>query len=62
MAITSIITGETFADDEKKAEILQEISKLIADNNLSWAEIKGALWEAGLILLHTPLEVKQDEI
>lgn len=46
------------AKSEQQVKALKEITQLIADNNLSYAEIRGAVWEATLMLMHMPLEVK----
>jgi hypothetical protein len=46
------------AKSEQQVKALKEIIQLIADNNLSYAEIRGAVWETALMLMHMSLEVK----
>jgi hypothetical protein len=44
-------------DDKEKEEVLREIIRLIDENGLSYLEIRGAAWEAILMLMSKPLRV-----
>jgi len=51
------IIKEIVRDDKKKEEALREIIRLIDENRLSYLEIRGAAWEAILMLMSKPLRV-----